>query len=213
MDKFINDSNIMSGKGEWDESKHPRDSDGKFIEKGTGRINNKSKFQIPQDINITKQINKVLNGTFDKEYVVMSKETPNSLTKLGIPNKPIIITAKHTYLAIKQDGKYKGKNEHYHNLGQEVFTMIPKLLESPFMVLQSKNKKDDIIAILNWYDKDKNVLICPIRINGFGKFNEISISGNVVKSVYGKIGIQNYVSKNFTTSDILSIQNKKIRDL
>ena len=28
---FKKDNNLTSGKGEWDESKHPRDEDGKFI--------------------------------------------------------------------------------------------------------------------------------------------------------------------------------------
>ena len=31
MSDFKKDNNLMSGKGEWDESKHPRDEDGKFI--------------------------------------------------------------------------------------------------------------------------------------------------------------------------------------
>ena len=31
MDKFKKDPSLLNGKGEWNESKHPRDSDGKFV--------------------------------------------------------------------------------------------------------------------------------------------------------------------------------------
>lgn len=34
MGKFVKDTNLMSGKGEWDESEHPRDEEGKFTCKG-----------------------------------------------------------------------------------------------------------------------------------------------------------------------------------
>ena len=66
---------------------------------------------------------------------------------------------------------------------------------------------------MNWYDKEKNILICPIRIGGYGKFNEITIQGNIAKSVYGKKNISNYINKNFNMNDILFAGNKKIRDL
>ena len=34
---FEKDTDIMNGKGEWDEAEHPRDSDGKFTSKGGGQ--------------------------------------------------------------------------------------------------------------------------------------------------------------------------------
>ena len=37
MAKFEKDNNLMSGKGEWEESEHPRDNDGKFTSKGGGQ--------------------------------------------------------------------------------------------------------------------------------------------------------------------------------
>jgi len=37
------DTNLMNGKGEWDESEHPRDSDGKFASKGGQSTSNQGK--------------------------------------------------------------------------------------------------------------------------------------------------------------------------
>ena len=37
MGNFQKDTSLFSGKGEWDEAEHPRDSDGKFTSKGGGQ--------------------------------------------------------------------------------------------------------------------------------------------------------------------------------
>lgn len=217
MSDFKKENNLMSGKGEEDidwitvKGNHIPIKDGENPQKAI-----KNHFANKNKVNKTSfetQVDEVLSGNFKSEYVIMSNNTPQIFQEIGVPNKPMMITAKHTYLAINETGKYTGQDDHYHNLGKDLFKLIPKLLEKPFMVLQSSKNKDDLIAILNWYDNDKNILICPIRINGKGKYNEINISANIVKSVYGKKNIQNYISKNFTTKDILLIENKKIRDL
>lgn len=219
----------------WEESKHPRDDDGKFTDKGQGtpaerkrlkdlgidsqNLTEQSKLKIEEKENykaekdLEENVNKILNGTYKGSHIALSNETPKVLQNIGVPNKPLLITAKHAYLAINKEGKYKDDGDHYHNLGKEIFMMIPKLLKSPMMVLQSNKNNDDIIAVLNWYDKEKNILICPIRIGGYGKFNEITIQGNIAKSVYGKKNISNYINKNFNMNDILFAGNKKIRDL
>lgn len=43
-----------------------------------------------------------------------------------------------------------------------------------------------------------------LKIDGYGKVNKISIQGGVIaKSVYGKKGFENYISKNFSQDDIV----------
>ena len=154
------------------------------------------------------QVDDVLNGTNKNSYVELSNETPKILQDIGVPNLPLFMTAKHTYLAINSDGKYKGENDHYHDLGKDLFLSIPKLLESPTMILQKD--KNDIIAVLSWYDKNKNILICPIRINGTAQYNKITIEGNIAKSVYGKENLKNYINKNFKQEEESTIENYKL---
>lgn len=211
------DNNLMSGKGEWNEGDHPRDSDGKFTSKGGGQstasqVKTESQSTKKEPRTLSSQIDAVLNNTNKDNYVMLSQETPKILQDIGVPNKPIFMTSKHTYLAINKEGKYSGENDHYHNLGKDLFMAIPKLLESPAIILQQKGDKD-IVAVLNWYDKDKNILICPIRINGSAQYNKITIEGNIAKSVYGKENFKNYINNNFQQKDILAVGNKKIRDI
>lgn len=221
----------------WEESKHPRDTDGKFTDKGQGtpaerkRLeemgehtktnNNKANINFREiektiyknKIRLEKEVDAVLDGNYKDSHITILEETPKVLQNLGVPNKPILMTSKHAYLAINKEGKYTGENDHYHDLGKDTFLLIPGLLQSPMMVLQSNKIKDEVITILNWYDKDKNILIVPIKLNGKGNKNYIEIEANIAKSVYGRKNFENYINKNFTQNDILFAGNKKIRDL
>lgn len=211
------DNNLLHGKGENDvewitvNGAHIPIEDGQTPQEAIkNHFTHKSKSKKKS---LETQVDQVLKGTYKDTHITLCEDTPKVLQDLGIPNRPILMTAKHAYLAINSEGKFSGENDHYHDLGKELFAMIPKLLQSPAMVLQSNKNKDDVIAILNWYDKNKNILICPIRIGGYGKYNEISIQGNIVKSIYGKQNIDNYVNKNFSMNDILYAGHKKIREL
>lgn len=210
------DNNLMAGKGEWNEAEHPRDSEGKFTSNGGGQSTNsqvKSENQSTkkEPITLSSQVDSVLAGTYKGQHITMAQETPKILQDIGVLNRPMLITAKHTYLAINKDGKYTDKNDHYHDLGRETFENIPKLLESPILVFQ-KNK-DDIVAVVNAVDKKKNPVIVPIRINGKGQQNFIEIDANIIKSAYGKENFSNFMKNNVRADNLLLVENKKIRNL
>lgn len=215
MNKFNRDDNLLNGRGEDDirwitangshipikEGETPKEAINKHCK------SNKKK----KNYSLNEQVDNILNDSFKDSHVVLAKETPQILQDIGVPNNPLLMTHKHVYLAINKEGKYTDDNDHYHNLGKELFLAIPKLLKSPAVVLQSGD--NDLIAVLNWYDKNKNMLICPIRINGTGRYNKITIDGNIVKSVYGKEKFKEYINRNFQQHDIVAVGNKKIRDL
>lgn len=220
----------------WEESKHPRDSDGKFTDKGGGtpaerkrleEIDEHSKTRNNTNINfrevektiyknrvrLEKEVDAVLNGTYKDSHVTILEETPKVLQNIGVPNKPILMTSKHAYLAINKEGKYTGDNDHYHDLGKDVFMLLPGLLQSPVMLLQNSKDKDELVAVLNWFDKNKNTLIVPLKLNGKGNKNFIRIEANIAKSVYGRNNFVNYINNNFSQNDILYAGHKKIRGL
>lgn len=220
----------------WEESKHPRDNDGKFTDKGSGtpaerkrleEIDEHSKTRNNTNINfrevektiyknrvrLEKEVDAVLNGTYKDSHVTILEETPKVLQNIGVPNKPILMTSKHAYLAINKEGKYTGDNDHYHDLGKDVFMLLPGLLQSPVMLLQNSKDKDELVAILNWFDKNKNTLIVPLKLNGKGNKNFIRIEANIAKSVYGRNNFVNYINNNFSQNDILYAGHKKIRGL
>lgn len=162
---------------------------------------------------LSSDVDKVLNGTYKDSHVTLLDDTPKILQQIGFPNKPILMTSKHVYLAINNSGKYKDNNDHYHNLGKKLFLDIPKLLQSPILVFKNHNKNDEIILVVNAVDKNNNPIILPIKLSGSGRQNFIQVGANIVKSAYGKNNFQNYIDKNVKEEDILLIENKKIRNL
>lgn len=174
-------------------------------------INKYNKEYLKENKQLSSQIDKVLNGTYKDTHITLCNETPKVLQDLGIPNYPMLITTKHTYLTINKSGKYKGSKNHYHNLGKSLFEKIPRYLQMPLLVFQQD--KEDIVAVINLVDKDKKPIIVPIHINGKGKQNFIMIDSNIIKSAYGKDNYKNYIKKNVTKDNILFFNNKKIRDL
>ncbi len=217
MDKFYKDSNLYNGKGEdginWItvNGTHIPIKEGQSKEQTIKKYFASKHKQTKQSLE--EQVNNVLNGTFKGSHITIYDSTPNLLKNLGFPDKPILMTAKHAYLVIKDKGVYKSPNDNYHDLGKETFLLALKLIKNPTMVLQNGKNKDEVVLILNWYDKQKNMLIMPMILNGKGNKNYIEIEANIIKSVYGKENFKNYINKNFTLNDILYAGNKKIRDL
>lgn len=219
----------------WEESKHPRDDDGKFTDKGQGtpaerkrlrdlgidsqslteqnklKIEEKENYKAEKDLE--ENVNKILNGTYKDSHITLCEKTPKILQEIGIADKHFVITAKHAYLTINDKGKYNGVNDHYHGLGKDMFLRIPKLLQSPIIVFKNHDAKNEIIAVVNALDKQKKPVILPIKIDATGSINHVIVDVNLVKSIYGKNNLQRYIDKNVREEDILLIENKKIRNL
>lgn len=149
---------------------------------------------------LDKNVDKVLKNNYKKLYIELLKETPIVFRQLGIDNKPMLITEKHTYLAIRPSGKYKGKNDHYHNLGKDLFMQIPKLIENPKMVLQKNNQ--NIIAVLSAKDKKNNPIIIPIVLKGYSG-DKNYIEPHIITSIYGRKNYTNWLNEQLKNSKII----------
>lgn len=218
MSNFKKDNNLLNGKGEDDvqwitvngshiplkDGESPKEAIKEHFgnKKGTNKV-----------LSLNDQVDSVLNGTFNGSHVVLAEETPKILQEIGVPNKPMLITAKHTYLAINESGKYTKSDDHYHNLGKELFLQIPDLLKSPVLAFQSDSEGKEIIAVVNAIDKNKNPVIVPLKIDGKGTKNFIRIDANIAKSVYGRKNFQDFINKNINKDNLLLVENKKIRSL
>lgn len=76
---FKKDNNLMSGKGEWNESEHPRDEDGKFTSKGGQSITNQEKTKSQST---KKDAIKHLVGTLKKIKNIKVKEIHSFIKSL-----------------------------------------------------------------------------------------------------------------------------------
>lgn len=128
------------------------------------------------------QVDAVLNGSDTvSSHLKVRNDTPELLLKIGLSNKPILITAKHTKAAV---GDISARGN-IHNLSIKTFKSLPELLEKPAIIMES-TKAGSIVMFVNAVDKNNTPVVCSIKIDGAGNYNNIEVESNVVTSVYGK---------------------------
>lgn len=159
-------------------------------------IVNSNKFQYIKSDNIdnnvfSKQIDEVLNGTYPKrDMLVVSEQTPQILQEIGLQNLPITMTQKHLYTMSHNDGKYKNAN--YHDIDIDVIKQLPQALANPLNILKSDTKSDSIVVVTELADKNGNIIVASIKIDGKGQINDVQFDTNVMTSAYGKSGNYDY---------------------
>ena len=72
---------------------------------------------------------------------------------------------------------------------------IPQALEHPLNVLKSDTKNDSIVVVTELADKNGDIVVASIKIDGKGTINDIRIDSNVMTSAYGKSGNYDYFMK------------------
>ena len=148
-----------------------------------------------EDNIFAKQVDEVINGTFPKgDMLVISEKTPKILLDIGLKDLPITMTQKHLYTMMNESGKYKGVN--YHNIDPETIKQIPGALERPLNILKSDTRDDSIVVVTELSDKNNDIIVASIKIDGEGRINDIKIDSNVLTSAYGKSNNYDYFMKN-----------------
>ena len=86
-----------------------------------------------------------------------------------------------------------GNSKHLHNVSENVVSELPSLIKDPIAVLNYRN--DSLLAILKATDKNGKILVAAIKPDGTGKYNNVEIDSNFIKSLYGRNSIINFFDK------------------
>ena len=149
-----------------------------------------------------KQIDEILNGTFPKRnMLVVSKNTPLILQKIGLKDLPITMTQKHFETITKAYGQYKKAN--YHNLGIDIVKQLPSAIANPLNILKSNTKSTSVVIVTELSDKNENNENASIKINGKGMVKDIQIDTNVMTSAYGKDNYETFMKNNIVKGNLL----------
>lgn len=134
------------------------------------------------DRDFAQQVDAVLNGAdTTSTHLRIAEHTPKILMDIGLSDKPLLITSAHTKTALGYN--VNGKN--IHNISKDVFVNLPQLIKKPAIVMES-TKQGSIVMFVNALDVDNNPILCAIKLDGRGNYNNVEIDANVVTSVYGK---------------------------
>ena len=117
---------------------------------------------------------------------VLFGPTPQNLIDLGFEQLPMMITSKHIYTMAKEDGRFKGKDDHYHNLGAEMVRQLPDAIQKPIVTyVQSQNQRR-ITMITQLTDKFEKPVVVAVEFSGQTNYNQVLIYSNFVTTGYGQ---------------------------
>lgn len=150
--------------------------------------------------NFSSEIDKALNNQLQSNTQVKARDyTPQILVDNGVNNLPMLITQKHIKSTIYtlQEAENLGlptKNVNYHGLGKDLLIKAIDNLDSPQAIY--KTSENNYLVVTEFKDNNGKEIVIPIQINGNGRYNNVFIDENQIKSVYGRNNLDNYINKN-----------------
>lgn len=158
------------------------------------------------------QVDAVLSGAdTSSSHLEVLKNTPPLLRMVGLPNLPVLMTAKHLRSITQSEGVDR---MNYHGLGTEIAKQLPELLSDPVMIMDSLTREDSVVVITKTIDKQDRPVIGAIKVNGRGNNLEgIEISANILTSAYGRNNFQAFLNNSFGADKILYCDERKSQEL
>lgn len=160
----------------------------------------KSKENYHVSENFSNEIDKALNNQLQSNTQVKARNyTPQILVDNGVENLPMLITQKHIKSTIYtlQEAEKLGlptKNVNYHGLGKDLLIKAIDNLDNPQAIY--KTDENNYLVVTEFKDNNGKEIIVPIQINAKGRYNDVFIDENQIKSVYGRNNLDNYINKN-----------------
>lgn len=164
----------------------------------TAEFNENKKYHISP--NFSNEIDNVLNDNISSNTQVKARDyTPKILVNSGVKDLPMLITQKHikSIIYTQEEAKKMGlpiKNVNYHGLGKEMLIKAIDGLDDPDSIYKINN--EDYLVITQFKDNNNREIVVPIRIDGKGRYNNVFIDENQIKSVYGRNNLSNYIKNN-----------------
>ena len=156
------------------------------------------------DRNFASQVDAVLNGADTNSTHLKLMDTPSLLQEAGLPNLPILMTAKH----LKKITAEKG-----HGLDVEVVKKLPEYISSPVMIADSFTRDDSVVIITEAIDSENRPVVAAILLNGSGRLDGNHIDANIMTSAYGRNNFQSFLDRIAESDSVIYFDKEKSQDL
>ncbi|MDR1389515.1 MAG: N-6 DNA methylase [Treponema sp.] len=152
-------------------------------------------------------VRQALEGKLSKNSHVFLGMTPRIYEAIGFERLPVAITAKHLYSTLRASGEFEGVN--YHDLGEDILRQLPEQLKKPLCIVQNPNNAEEIISVITLKDKKDRDIIVPVAQFQKGTITGTEININLVKTLYGISGLQNWLKAALDDNRLLYIDKKR----
>ena len=165
---------------------------------GRNELNTSDKYHISE--NFSKEIDQALNNELKSNTQIKARDyTPQILVDNGVSNLPMLITQKHVKSIIynTQEAQNLGlptQNVNYHGLGKELLVKAIDNLDTPQAIY--KTNENNYLVVTEFKDNNGKEIVVPIQINGKGRYNDVFIDENQIKSAYGRNNLETYLKNN-----------------
>lgn len=139
--------------------------------------------------------------SFERRYLYFGRFTSefrNMLHDAGIEvhDLPIAMNYRDAYLSMvsKEEGRYKGENINYHNLGENGLKSAIASISSPDAIIRSK-RDGRIELALGFVDYKGQQGLAVVVLNSIAVNAQRHIDAHIVASIYGKRNIDNFIAK------------------
>ena len=149
----------------------------------------------------------VAEGKLPNDSHIFLGMTPRIYEEVGLLRLPMAMTGKHLYSTLRASGDIENVN--YHNLGEDILRQLPEQLKKPLCIIQSDINETDIVSIIALKDKNNNQIVVPVAYSQKGNFNGAEIDINLVKSIYGKEGFEQWLEEAIKDNRLLYINKKE----
>ena len=162
------------------------------------------------DRDFSSQVDAVLNGSDTSSSHLKLMDTPSLLQEAGLPNLPILMTAKHLKTITSTSGKDKGN---YHGLDVEIVKKLPGYISSPVIIADSLTRNDSVVIITEAIDSENRPVIAAVMLNGIGQLDNKYVNANIMTSAYGKDNFQSFLDRIVDSDSVIYWDEKKSQDL
>ena len=156
------------------------------------------------------QVDAVLNGEDTSTSHLRLMDTPALLQAAGLPDLPILITAKHLKTITSSEGSTKAN---YHGLDVEVVKKLPEYISDPVMIADSLTRDDSVVIITEATDAENRPIIAAILLNGAGRVDSKHINPNIMTSAYGKDNFQAFLDRIADRGSVIYWNKEKSQDM
>jgi hypothetical protein len=170
------------------------------------RLFEDDKYRFSQNV-YEKTLSLITEGKLPENPHVFLGMTPRIYEELGFQRLPMAITGRHLYSTLKANGEFEDTN--YHDLGEDILRQLPEQIKKPLLIVQAPDDETDIISIIELKDKKGNNIIVPIAQHQTGNFNNAEIKINLIKTLFGKNGFQNWIEEAINDNRLLYINKKE----
>ena len=160
-------------------------------------------------LSFTKELQSVIDGTFDRYSAVKVCDTPEILKAAGLEDYPMFMTQKH----IKDILHEKTLNPHHHGLNIDQLSALPDELKEPVAIYDSLSDDESVICLTSQVDKDGLPIVVSIRPNGEGIYEMQKMSSNFITSMYGRANFGNHFNDVIDSKSLIYMNKEKSQEL